>query len=413
MDFVPPPRSAWSIPEDVTYLNHGSFGPSPRVVQECREEWSRRLERQPMDFYLRQMEPALDQAMEPLARFLGADPRDLAFVDNATVAMNIVAANTQLSAGDEVLLNDHEYGAVFRIWRHKCDAVGARVVSVRLDSSDDGDVSAEAGTLPLKRFENAGDVVGPLFRAVTERTKLIVVSHVTSPTAVIFPVADICREARKRGIPVCIDGPHAIAMQVVNLRELDCDYYCASLHKWLSAPCGSGFLYVKRQRQHGLQSHMTSWGRSLSGQPARWQDQLNWLGTRDPSPYLAVPAAIAFLERAGIEGFRHSTHQLARVARGKLEDLFGELAPIPDSPDWYGSMIAVPLPEGNYKKPKPNAMHPLQQALRERYKIEVPISECRGRHFLRVSCHLYNTNDDINRLIDAIREVGWPSSRTF
>jgi isopenicillin-N epimerase len=404
LEFVPPPRSAWSIPEDVTYLNHGSLGPAPRVVQESREEWSRRLERQPMDFYLRQMEPALDQAMEKLSRFVGADSRDMVFVDNATVAMNIVADSTPLNAGDEVLLNDHEYGAVFRIWRQRCDQAGARLVTARLGTTEDNGTSP-GGLATAGRIQNTADVIDPIFRCVTERTKLIVISHITSPSAIIFPVIHVCQKARDLGIPVCIDGPHAIAMRSVNLRAIGCDFYCASLHKWLSAPCGSGFLYVKRQRQSGLQSHMTSWGRSLGGRPERWQDHMNWLGTRDPAPFLAVPSAIEFLEQAGMEGFRTWTHQLAQTARNKLESLFGQPALLPDSPEWYGSMIAVPLPASSYKKPKPNAMHPIQQVLRERFRIEVPVMEYCGHFFLRVSFHLYNTTDDIDRLIQALVDV--------
>ena len=405
MEFVPPPRSCWSIPEDVTYLNHGSFGPAPRVVQECREEWSRRLERQPMDFYLREMEPALDQAMETLARFVGADPRDMVFVDNATVAMNIVAASIPLKAGDEVLLNDHEYGAVFRIWRHRCDQTGARLVTARLGAMEAPGDSHQEPVVP-GQIRNQADVIQPIFDCVTERTKLIVISHITSPSAIVFPVAEVCQKARALGIPVCIDGPHAIAMQSVNLRQIDCDYYCASLHKWLSAPCGSGFLYVKRRRQPELQAHMTSWGRSLGGRPERWQDHLNWLGTRDPAPFLAVPSAIEFLEQVGIEGFRLWTHDLAQTARKKLESHFGQQALLPDSLEWYGSMIAVPLPDSSYKKPKPNSKHPLQQGLRVQFRIEAPVMEYSGHFFLRVSCHLYNSVDDIDRLIQAIGEVG-------
>ena len=404
MNFVPPPRSARSIPEDVTYLNHGSFGPAPRVVQECREEWSRRLERQPMDFYLRQMEPALDDAITKLARFVGADPRDMAFVDNATVAMNVVAETIPLQAGDEVLLNDHEYGAVFRIWRQRCDQVGARVVTAKLNLKARPSEPSESSPRLPDPLDDKGAVLESIFAAVTDRTKLIVVSHITSPSAVVLPVTEICRLARSRGIPVCIDGPHAIAMRDVNLREVDCDFYCASLHKWLSAPCGSGFLYVKRERQRGLKSHMTSWGRSLSGRSERWQDQLNWLGTRDPAPFLAVPAAIEFLEQVGIDGFRQWTHQLAQTARQKIEAHLGQHAWIPDSPEWYGSMIAIPLGDDHWKKPKPNAMHPLQQALRERFQIEIPITNCCDQSFLRVSCHLYNTEADIDRLIDAVEQ---------
>ncbi len=401
MDFIPPPRSAWSIQDGVTYLNHGSFGPAPLVVQECREEWSRRLERNPMDFFLREMEPALDEAMASLAKFVGADPRDMVFVDNATVAMNIVAENIELKAGDEVLLNDHEYGAVFRIWRHRCEQVGARVVSAKLGNFSDSEIStSDTGQKDLSRT-----VVESIFSSVTEKTKVIIVSHITSPSAIIFPVAEICREARQRGIPVCIDGPHAIAMRDVNLKDLDCDFYCASLHKWLSAPFGSGFLYVKRKHQQRLKPHMTSWGRSLGGRDERWQDHINWLGTRDPAPFLAVPAAITFLEKVGLEEFRNWTHQLAQYARQRLERLFGTKCWVPESQDWYGSMIAVPLPASDVKKSKPNAMHPLQQQLWERHQIEIPIPECCGQSFIRVSCHLYNTRDEIDRLIEALTNL--------
>ncbi len=406
MNIKLPPRSAWSIPDDVIYFNHGSFGPAPRVVQEAREEFSRRLECQPMDFYLKQMEPALDQAMSVLAKFVGAEPRDMVFVDNATVAMNIVAETADLQAGDEVLLNDHEYGAVFRIWRRKCERVGARVVNAQLGAiQNDSTPSTASVVFGPPRLSNANEICNSLFQAVTDRTKLIVVSHVASPSAIVLPVTEICRQARERGVPVCIDGPHAIAMRHVNLREIDCDYYCASLHKWLSAPFGSGFLYIKRKLQRNLQPHMTSWGRSLAGLPERWQDQFNWLGTRDPAPFLAVPAAIEFLEQTGLEPFRQWTHHLAQSARQQLEQLFGQTAWMPDSLDWYGSMVTVPLPIGGEKRAKPNSMHPLQQKLRERFQIEIPITECRGQSLLRVSCHLYNTLEQIEYLINALKTV--------
>lgn len=397
MNSASPIRSEWTIPADVIYLNHGSFGPAPRIVQQAREEWSRRLESQPMDFYLKQMEPALDDALACVALFVKANPRDLVFVDNATVAMNIVAATIDLAANDEVVVNDHEYGAVFRIWRRKCEQSGARLVTARLPAATTGD----------NCLTTAEQLIDLIFQAVTPRTRLIVVSHVTSPSAIILPVAQICQRARGLGIPVCIDGPHAIAMLDVRLADIDCDYYCASLHKWLSAPFGSGFLYVKRDLQQALTPHLTSWGRSLGGLPERWQDQFNWLGTRDPAPFLAVPAAIRFLEAAGIDRFRETTHQTAQFARNKLENLFQQPAWVPDSGDWYGSMAAVPLPPSDYKKPRPNSMHPLQVELRERFQIEVPITECRGDYLMRVSCHLYNTIEEIDRLITAIKSSNW------
>ncbi|WP_157605477.1 aminotransferase class V-fold PLP-dependent enzyme [Schlesneria paludicola] len=406
MDDSFPPRMAWSIPDDVVYLNHGSFGATPVVVQEAREDWSRRLARQPMEFFLKQMEPALDAAAAALGKLIRADPRDLVLVDNATVAMNIVAENIALAAGDEVILNDHEYGAVVRIWRQKCEEAGARLVIVRLGDVSGGDPdSSEPESVRTTRLTQVEDIVEPILNAVTDRTRLIVVSHVTSPSAILFPVAEICRRAKSLGVPVCVDGPHAIAMQDVDLRKIDCDFYCASLHKWLSAPFGSGFLFVRRARQSTLRGHMTSWGRSLGGFPARWQDQLNWLGTRDPAALLAVPSAIQFLEKVGLAQFRERTHELARTTREKLETVLGQPAWIPDSPEWYGSMIAVPLSARIAKKRKPNSMHPLQRSLCEEFQIEVPITECRGTSLMRVSCHLYNTHGEIDRLMAALDEL--------
>ena len=388
-------RSDWSIPDGITYLNHGSFGPTPRVVQAAREEWSRRLSADPMGFFLRELDGALDTAAARLGKWIGADPRDLVFVDNATVGMNVVAESVKLEAGDEVLLNDHEYGAVFRIWRAACDRVGAKIISPAIGTGDDSQP---------RRFQDVSEIVQPIVNAITSRTKLIVISHVTSPTAMVFPVEEICSIAKSRGVPICIDGPHAIAMRPLNLQKLECDYYCASLHKWLSAPLGSGFLYVRRKWQQKLKPHLTSWGRSLGGCPPRWQDELNWLGTRDPAPFLAVPAAIDFLERTGVEKFRQQTHALAQYARGRLEQILGQTATIPNSIDWYASMIAVPLPPDSNKKSRPNAIHPLQQELWDQHQMEILVTECHGHRYLRVSCHLYNTLVEIDQLCVALQK---------
>lgn len=424
-------RSDWLIPDDVTYLNHGSFGPAAQVVQEVREEWSRRLNANPMDFFLRSMEPALDDAAARLGQLVGADAQDLVFVENATVAMNVVADTLPLGPGDEVLLNDHEYGAVFRIWRHACERVGAKIVSATLgtmgpknapipnSSASKTSTNESEDSAPRQFIDAKADIIDPIVAAITPRTKLIVVSHVTSPTAIVFPVAAICQEARARGIPVCIDGPHAIAMREVNLRKIDCDFYCASLHKWLSAPFGSGFLFVRRSWQSKLKPHLVSWGRSLGGRPARWQDDLNWLGTRDPAPFLAVPAAIDFLNRIGLDSFRQQTHELACYARSRVEEILGSRATIPNSLEWFGPMIAVPLMEqteaaseavsgGQKTKPKkspPNAIHPWQQWLWDRHRIEILVTECHGQKYLRVSCHLYNTRADIDKLATALAEL--------
>ena len=387
-----PYRQHWSLSADVTYLNHGSFGPSPNVVQSARREWSARLEREPMDFFIRQMEGLLEQAAERLGQFVGASSDDLVFVDNATTAMNIVAASIELTPGDQVLLTDHEYGAVLRLWRRTCQRTGAEIVVQPLPD-------------PLVCDD---EIVETLMAGVTDRTRLIVASHITSPTAAILPVEKICRAARQRGVPVCVDGPHAVAMIPLDMKSIGCDYYTASCHKWLCAPFGSGFLYVAGRRQQGIQPAVVSWGGSLGGRPANWKDEFNWIGTRDPAGYLSVPAAIEFLESVGLDRFRRRTHALVREARQQICALTGLEPIVPDESRRYGSMVTLPLPEepstGKHKSRIP-LQDPLQGTLWEQHRIEIPIMHWKGRRLIRVSCHLYNTPADIDRLCAALSDL--------
>ena len=382
-------RGWWTIPDDVTYLNHGSFGPSPKVVQQARQQWSERLESQPMEFFVRRMEDHLDEASSRLGGFVGADPGDLVFVDNATTAVNIVAANVTLRPGDEVLLTDQEYGAVLRIWQRTCDRAGARVVVRELPC-------------PIRSDD---ELVSAFLEGVTDKTRLIVVSHVTSPTAIILPVEKICRGTHEKGVPVCIDGPHAPAMIPLELNRIDCDYYAASCHKWLCAPFGTGFLYVSGPHQRGFEPVVASWGGGISGRPPRWKDEFNWIGTRDPAGFLTVPTAIEFLESIGLDTFRRDTHRLARYARQRITELTGMEPDVPDSAEWYGSMVTLPLPMTGWKPPEGVFRDPLQDALWKQYRIEVPLISWNDRRFIRVSCHLYNSQADIDRLTDALREL--------
>jgi isopenicillin-N epimerase len=388
-----PLRREWTFDPGVVYLNHGSFGPSPDVVRRARERYSEELEREPMDFFVRRLEERLEAAAARLGTFVGASPDNLAFVPNATCAMNIVAASVELAAGDEVLLTDQEYGAVIRLWGRRCRAAGAGTVVAALPSP------------PTSPEEIVAAVAG----GITDHTRLLVVSHVTSQTATAMPVEAICRAARERGVPVCIDGPHALAMRPLALDRLGCDFYCASGHKWLSAPFGSGFLYVAPRRKQTLVPAITSWGKSLSGRSSRWQDELHWFGTYDPAPYLAVPDAIAFLESVGMEQFRTATHALARRARQRLREVVGAEPLTPDAVEWYGSMVTLRLPQLAPSEAWPGKPHPLQTALWEQHRIEVPVFHWKQAVHLRVSCHLYNSPDEVELLCQAVR--AWVSQQ--
>lgn len=388
-----PLRSAWTLESGVVYLNHGSFGPAPDVVRRARERYSEELEREPMDFFVRRLEERLEGAAARLGAFVGASPANLAFVSNATCAMNVVAASVALSAGDEVLLTDQEYGAVVRMWGRRCAAVGARTVVAPLPSPP----------------ASSDEIVAAVAERITGRTRLVVVSHVASQTATVLPVESICRVAGERGVPVCLDGPHALAMRPLALDRLGCDFYCASCHKWLSAPFGSGFVYVAPHRRQTLVPAITSWGKSLSGRSSRWQDELHWFGTYDPAPYLAVPDAIAFLESVGVERFRSETHALAQRARQRLMEVAGAEPLTPDSREWYGSMVTLRLPQLPPSEAWPGKPHPLQTFLWEQHRIEAPVFQWKQAVHLRVSCHLYNSAEDIELLGEAVR--AWISRR--
>ncbi len=371
-------RSAWSVRADTTYLNHGSFGPPPNCVRQRQAEWKQQLDDQPMDFFVRSFEPAWFDARRALAEFVGTNADHLAFVDNATYGMNVVAQSLPLLPGDEVLLTDHEYGAVKRIWERACAGAQAQVVVAKLP-------------LPI---DSAAELIDAIFAKVNARTRLLVVSHVTSPTAVTLPILEIVRRAKSVGVAVCVDGPHAPAYTDLRLDDLACDFYVASCHKWLSAPLGSGFLYVAPQHQSLIRTPILSWGRLLPRVPETWYDPFVWCGTRDPSPYFTVPTAIEFLRGVGLDEFRRTTHDLARSARQRIAERFGTTPMTPDAPEWYGSMAHVPLPSGDCYR--------LQDALWQQYGIEVPIVSWQDQRYVRVSCHLYNDQHDLDKLVGAL-----------
>ncbi|HEX5105465.1 MAG TPA: aminotransferase class V-fold PLP-dependent enzyme [Pirellulaceae bacterium] len=388
-------KSLWPLREGTTYLNHGSFGPPPEPVRAARRKWMEALESQPMDFFVRQLEPAWRAARDKLAAFVGASAGDLIFVENATVGMNIVADSFPLTGGDEVLLTDHEYGAVQRIWQRACAKAGA---------------AAKIVELPLP-FRTAGETCDAIFAAANDRTRLVVVSHITSPTAVILPVAEICRRARERGIALAIDGPHAVAQLPLAIDPLGCDFYTASCHKWLSAPFGSDFLRVAPRWQSLVRPPVLSWGRLPPTKIDSWSDEFVWSGTRDPSAYLSIPAAIDFLETVGLDAFRQRTHWLAQYARRRLVELTGLEPIMPDDPAWYGSMAHVPLPPRSHPgsaRPSDDTSsvsNPLQHTIWQCYDIEVPVIDFRGHRYIRVSCHLYNDTQQIDRLVAAMHEL--------
>lgn len=365
---------------DVVLLNHGSFGARPQPVFTAYQRWQRELEAQPVEFLGRRLPELLRTAREQVAAYVGAEPNNLVFVHNATHGMNIIARSLKLQPGDEVLLTNHEYGAVERTWRFICGKQGA---TLRIQP------------LPLP-MTTAEDFIDHLWQGVTERTRILLISHITSPTALIFPIAEICQRAHAQGILVAVDGAHAPGQIPLALEALGADFYVANLHKWLCAPVGAGFLYARPEKQDLLEPLVVSWGyEAINPGPSRFQDYFEWIGTDDPSAYLSAPAAIEFQAQNDWPTVQAACHALALHAREQINHLTGlpDIAPA----SWFAQMCTIALP--------PCDTAQVKTRLYDDFHIEVPIIEWDGRQFVRISIQAYNSPDDVQRLVDALAKI--------
>ncbi len=372
-------RTQFLLDPGVIFLNHGSFGACPRPVFDEYQRWQRELERQPVEFLGRRITGLLAEARAALAAYVGAGPNDLVYFPNPTTAVNMVARSLALRPGDEVLATDHEYGALDRTWRFVCGKRGARYVNRAM----------------VAPFTTAEDFVEAFWGGVTERTRVIFISHVTSPTALIFPVEAICRRARAKGILTVVDGAHAPGQVPLCLAELGADIYVGACHKWLMAPKGAAFLYARPEVQARLEPLVVSWGwESEAPGPSPFIDSHEWQGTRDLAAFLAVPAAIQFQAEHDWEHVRAECHALSGEARARLNAFTGLDPLCPDSPAWFGQMAAIRLP--------PVDSAALKSRLYAEHCIEVPLVRWGDADFVRVSFQGYNTRADLEAFVAAL-----------
>ena len=349
-------RSPWLLEPDVSFLNHGSFGACPDPVLEAQRVWRERMEAQPVRFLGRELEAHLDDARLRVGQFLRADPEGIAFVPNATAGVSTVLASLRFQAGDELLASDHEYNATLNALRAAATRDGARVVIVRIP-------------FPIR---DPSQAVEAYLGAVTERTRLALVSHVTSPTALILPVAAIVRELDRRGVDTLVDGAHAPGMIDVDLGALGAAYWSGNGHKWLCAPKGSGILHVRADLRDRIHPLVVSHGANTERvDRPRFRLEFDWQGTADWTSHLSLPAAIRYvggIHDDGWNGLRGANRALARHARDLLCSALGVSAPAPDA--MLGAMASVPLPG---IAPTTAAAERLQSELRDEERIEVPI----------------------------------------
>jgi len=364
---------------DIIFLNHGSFGACPRPVFDEYQRWQLELERQPVEFLGRRFDDLMRAAREPLAAYVNCDADDLVYVSNATTGLNIVARSLKLNAGDEIVTTDHEYGALDRTWEFSREKSGAVYKRVEIP-------------IPVTTAE---DFIERIWSAVTPRTRVLFLSHITSPTALIFPLQELCRRARAAGILSIIDGAHAVGQIPLDLRAIDADVYSSNCHKWLCAPKGSAFLYVRRALQSQIEPLVVSWGWHPE-QPARssFVQAQEWQGTRDIAAHLATPRAIQFLQENDWNTVRAECHALARYAQTKIRARFG-LAAL-STPAWFAQMVTLPLPP---------CAREIKTRLYDEFRIEVPLIEWNDRQFLRVSAQAYNTRADIDALDAALGKI--------
>ncbi len=397
----------WPLDPAVTYLNHGAFGSCPWPVLEQQSEWRARMERHPVQFLDVELEGHLDRARASLGALIHADPDNIAFVPNATTGVNTVLHALAFAPGDEILTTDHEYNACRNAISVVAERAGARVVVAQV-------------ALPVR---DPDDVVEAILAGASDRTRLAVISHITSPTGIVFPIRDIVRRLQERGIDTLVDGAHAPGMVALDLDELEAAYYTGNAHKWLCTPKGSAFLHVRRDRQSRMRPAVISHGtNSPRVDRSRFRLEFDWGGTGDPTPYLCIPAAIDFMAgllSGGWSELLAANRALALEARRKLMAALGTdsvLAP----EAMIGALAAVDLPANATPSPEePIAdvdegvtypLDPLRTALFDEDRIEVPVypwphtpadSQPR-RRLLRVSAQIYNEPADYDRLAAAL-----------
>jgi isopenicillin-N epimerase len=375
-------RDLFQLDPDITFLNHGSFGACPRPVFAEYQRWQRELERQPVEFLGRRFNKLMLEARSALGDFVGAEADDLVYVTNATVGLNVVARSIDLQPGDEVLTTDHEYGALDRTWRFLCRKHGARYIR-------------QPVPVPLT---SARDVVEALWSGVTDRTRVLFLSHITSPTAITLPIKPLIDRARERSIVTVVDGAHAPGQIDLNLLELGADFYSGNLHKWLMAPKGSAFLYARKERQRLVEPLVVSWGwEAEKPGPSRFVDEQEWTGTRDIAAFLSVPAAIQFQRDHEWARVKRECHELVRYARRQVSALTGLPPLTPDDEQWFAQMSALPLPLCD--------VDTLKRRLYDEHRIEIPVIRWNDRCFVRISIQGYNTQAEVEQLVAALSRL--------
>jgi len=375
-------RKRWLLDEDVAFLNHGSFGACPRDVLVAQSEWRTKMERQLVHFITVEAPIAMKDSLTKLCDFVGAKEQDIVFVDNATTAVNAVVRSLmpRFKQGDELFTTTHVYGAMRKTLHYAADVSGAKVVE---------------GVVPFP-IQSADQVVEVVKKGITDKTKFAIIDHVTSPTALVYPIERIIPLFKERGIPVMIDGAHALGMLDINMEKYGADFYTGNCHKWLYAPKGSAFLYVNSKYQKDI--HPTNISHNYL---TTFKSEFDWVGTHDPTAWISVSAALAFIREIGADNMRTYGRNLALDARKMLSNSFGSNIIAPE--DMIGMLATIQLP-GN---PKDTDKHTatLHDRLRDEFHVEIPVIVMDGHTYVRISAQVYNEMSEYEQLASAVKKI--------
>lgn len=370
------------IDSNITFLNHGSFGSCPKPIFEEFQRYQIELESEPVEFITKKQPKYLKTARESLAQFVGCNAGDLFFTSNPTYAINIIMRSIKLEPGDEILSTNHEYGAMDRTWNFYCKKSGAKYIRQEI-------------ALPIVSKEQ---MIEDFWKGYTKNTKVVFLNQMSSATALIFPVKEICDKAQQLGLITIVDGAHVPGHIDLNITELNPDYYTGTLHKWMLAPKGSSFLYVKPELQDDLEPLVVSWGyESVAPGESQFLDYHELQGTRDVSAFLCTPKVVEFLEQNNWKAISKSCKQIVLDNYQRFCDLLGTKPLSPVTSEFLGQMASVPI---NTNKPAE-----LKNMLYDKYKIQVPVMPLNGNFYIRYSINAYNSQEDLDKLYHALEAI--------
>jgi isopenicillin-N epimerase len=367
---------------EITYLGFGSFGACPKPIFEDYQKWQLELEYEPVQFITVNGPNYLKASREALATYIGCAADDVVYVTNPSYAINIVAKSLHLEAEDEVLTTDLEYGALDRTWNYYCKKAGAKYVRQKID-------------LPLVSKEK---FIEDFFKGLSSKTKVVYLSHITSSTALILPVKEICEIAKQKGLLTIVDGAHAPGQIHLNLADIKADIYTGACHKWMLTPKGCSFLYVKKELQELFDPLVVSWGyEAFAPSPSKFLDYHQMQGTRDFSAFLTVPKAIQFLKENDWENVARDCQKLVQENAHRFCHLLATKPLCPVTDDFVGQMFSIPI--------KPLSPERLQRYLFQTYNIEIPVMRHNDAVYLRYSINAFNGQEDLDRLYMALTEL--------